>query len=76
MERHLLRQGFAVHSDLCYLRSMSKKLTIVILSVIALGTGLSGCSPSKASDSRRAELHLQLGTAYLAKGNYPRLCTN
>ncbi|MCB0364027.1 MAG: tetratricopeptide repeat protein [Bdellovibrionaceae bacterium] len=47
------------------------KIFAIIL-IAALGSsGIIACTPTKASDSRRAELHLQLGTAYLAKGNYP-----
>lgn len=48
---------------------MQKILATILISALALC--MTSCSPSKASDSRRAELHLHIGSSYLAKGNYP-----
>lgn len=47
------------------------KVVAGVIFFLGLALAPSGCTPTKATDNRRAELHLQLGSAYLSKGNYP-----
>ena len=43
---------------------------LVMLCLVVSGA-LFSCAPGQVTEEHRAELHLQIGTAMLAKGNYP-----
>ena len=50
--------------------SMLKPLATLLVTTLLHFSQL-GCAPLKASDRRRAELHMHIGSSHLAKGNYP-----
>lgn len=47
------------------------RLFLILINFSALGFLFSSCAPKVTTDEYRAQLHLQLGTSLLSKGNHP-----